>query len=207
MIRCRTPCLRNAVCQKFTPGTRTHRGWTWKCRNERVCANGNRRDTGAALRTLDRTDVKSTTVTREKEGHSIMISEPICQEDIIYIHMHPTSELPNTGSEHGRNLREKETVKRKLEVSIPCLRRCPECLERPVRKQRTWTMLHGDQTNLRTRTEHSTHSSGVTFSRARRSSHLQDSGGLFPHTERILATWKSAGNVQVKRLRRAQFRG
>ena len=111
--------MRNAVCQKFMLGTRTHRGWTWKCRNERVCANGNQRDTGAVLRTLDRTDVKSTTATREKEGHSIMISEPICQEDIIYIHMHPTSELPNTGSEHGRNLREKETVKRKLEVSIP----------------------------------------------------------------------------------------
>lgn len=34
-----------------------------------------------AILILDKTDFKANTDTREKEGHSIKIKEPICQEE------------------------------------------------------------------------------------------------------------------------------
>ena len=43
--------------------------------------NTNQKRTGMAILILDKTDFKANTDTREKEGHSIKIKEPICQEE------------------------------------------------------------------------------------------------------------------------------
>ena len=45
-------------------------------------ANGNRKKAGAAILISDKIDFKTKTITRDKEGHYIMIKESIQEEDI-----------------------------------------------------------------------------------------------------------------------------
>lgn len=55
-------------------------------------ASGNQKRAGVTILTLDKIDFKPKIVTKDKEGHYIMIQESIDQEDtaIINIYMHPT---------------------------------------------------------------------------------------------------------------------
>ena len=54
-------------------------------------ANGNQKKAGVAIPISDKIDFKTQNVTRDKEGHYIMIKGSIQEEDItIIIYMHPT---------------------------------------------------------------------------------------------------------------------
>ena len=54
-------------------------------------ANGNQKKAGVAILISDKVDFKIKTITRDKEGHYVMIKESIQEKDItIVISMHPT---------------------------------------------------------------------------------------------------------------------
>ena len=57
-------------------------------------ANANQKKAGLAILTSDKTDFKIKTVTRDKEGHYIMIKGSIQEEDITIINVY----APNTGA-------------------------------------------------------------------------------------------------------------
>ena len=54
-------------------------------------ANGNQKKAGVPILISDKIDFKIKTVTRDKEGHDIMIKGSMQEKDIaILIYMHPT---------------------------------------------------------------------------------------------------------------------
>ena len=54
-------------------------------------ANGKQKKAGIAILTSDKIDIKIKKITRDKEGHYIMIKGSIQEKDItIVISMHPT---------------------------------------------------------------------------------------------------------------------
>ena len=54
-------------------------------------ANGNEKKTGVAILISDKIDFKTKTITRDKEGHYIMIKGSIQEEDITIVNItHPT---------------------------------------------------------------------------------------------------------------------
>ena len=57
-------------------------------------ANGNQKKTGVAILISDKKDFKIKTVTRDKEGHYIMIKGSIQEEDITIINIY----VPNIGA-------------------------------------------------------------------------------------------------------------
>ena len=57
-------------------------------------ANGNQRKAGVAILILDKIDFKIETITRDKEGHYIMIKGSIQEEDITIINIY----APNIGA-------------------------------------------------------------------------------------------------------------
>ena len=57
-------------------------------------ANGNQKKAGVALLILDKIDFKIKTVTRDKEGHYIMIKGSIQEEDITNVDIY----APNIGA-------------------------------------------------------------------------------------------------------------
>ena len=57
-------------------------------------ANGNQKKTGIAILISDKIDFKIKTITREKEGHYIMIKGSIQEEDIIIVNIY----APNIGA-------------------------------------------------------------------------------------------------------------
>ena len=65
------------------------RGW------KKIChANGNQKKAGVAILISDKIDLKIKTVTRDKEGHYIMIKGSFQEEDIIIVNIY----APNTGA-------------------------------------------------------------------------------------------------------------
>ena len=50
-------------------------------------ANGNQKKAGVAILTSDKIDVKIKTITREKDGHYIMIKGSIPEEDITIVNI------------------------------------------------------------------------------------------------------------------------
>ena len=58
------------------------------------CANGNQKKAGVAILVSDKIDFKIKTVTRDKEGHCIMIKGSIQEEDITIINVY----TPNIGA-------------------------------------------------------------------------------------------------------------
>ena len=57
-------------------------------------ANGNQKKAGGAILISDKIDFKTKTITRDKEGHYIMIKGPIQEEDITTVNI----SAPNTGA-------------------------------------------------------------------------------------------------------------
>ena len=57
-------------------------------------ANGNQKKAGVAILISDKIDCKIKTITRDKEGHYIMIKESIQEEDITTVNMY----APNIGA-------------------------------------------------------------------------------------------------------------
>ena len=53
-------------------------------------ANGNQKKAGVAILISDKIDFKINTITRDKEGHYMMIKGSIQEEDIAIVNMHPT---------------------------------------------------------------------------------------------------------------------
>ena len=56
--------------------------------------NGNERKSGVLIPISDKTNFKTNTVTRDKEGHYIMINGPIQEEDITTVNIY----APNIGA-------------------------------------------------------------------------------------------------------------
>ena len=68
------------------------KGW-----NKIFHANGNQKKAGVAILVSDKIDFKIKTVTRDKEGHYIMIKGSIQEEDITIINVYaPSMEHLNT---------------------------------------------------------------------------------------------------------------
>ena len=61
-------------------------------------ANGNQKKTGVAILISDKTDFKTKTITRDKEGHYIMIKGSIQEEHITIVNIY----APNIGAQIGR---------------------------------------------------------------------------------------------------------
>ena len=53
-------------------------------------ANGKQKKAGVAILISDKIDLKLKKITRDKEGHYIMIKGSIQEEDITIVSMHPT---------------------------------------------------------------------------------------------------------------------
>ena len=53
-------------------------------------AKGNQKKAGVAILISDKIGFKIKTITRDKEGHDIMIKGSIQEEDITTVNMHPT---------------------------------------------------------------------------------------------------------------------
>ena len=53
-------------------------------------ANGKQKKAGVAILISDKIDFKIKKITRDKEGHYIMIKGSIQEEDITIVNMHPT---------------------------------------------------------------------------------------------------------------------
>ena len=64
-------------------------------------ANGNQKKAGVAILISDKIDFKRKNVTRDKEGHYVMIKGSIQEEDITFINIY----VPNIGApQHLRQL-------------------------------------------------------------------------------------------------------
>ena len=59
-------------------------------------ANGKQKKAGVAILISDKIDFKIKKITRDNEGHYIMIKGSIQEEDITIVNMHPTKEHLNT---------------------------------------------------------------------------------------------------------------
>ena len=57
-------------------------------------ANGKQKKTGVPILTSDKIDLKLKKITRDKEGHSVMIKVPIQEEDITTVNIYAC----NTGA-------------------------------------------------------------------------------------------------------------
>ena len=82
-----------AVYKKPTSDLKTYRlkvrGWKNTCH-----ANGKQKKAGAAILISDKIDVKIKKITRDKEGHYIMIKGSIQEEDITVVNIY----APNIGA-------------------------------------------------------------------------------------------------------------
>ena len=58
-------------------------------------ANGNQNNAGVAILISDKTDFKTNTITRDREGHYIMIKGSVQEEDITIINIY----APNIGAD------------------------------------------------------------------------------------------------------------
>ena len=77
-----------AVYKRPTSDLGTHTNWRWRDGKKIFHANGNQKKAGVAIFVSDKIDFKIKTVTRDKEGHYIMIKGSIQEEDITVINVY-----------------------------------------------------------------------------------------------------------------------
>ena len=82
-------CLQETHFRPRDTYTLKVRGW-----KKIFYANGNQKKAGVAILISDKTDFKTKNVTRDKEGHYIMIKESIQEEDVTIINIY----APNIGA-------------------------------------------------------------------------------------------------------------
>ena len=63
-------------------------------RKNTFCANGKQKKAGVAILILDKIDLKMKKITRDKEGHYIMVKGSIQEEDITVVNVY----APNIGA-------------------------------------------------------------------------------------------------------------
>ena len=72
----------------------THTGWKWGDGKKVFHANENQKKAGVAILISGKIDFKIKTITRDKEGHYIMIKGSIQEEDITIVNIY----APNIGA-------------------------------------------------------------------------------------------------------------
>ena len=83
-----------AVYKRHTSDLGTHTDWKWGDGKKIFHAYGNQKKAGVAILISDKIDFKIKNVTRDKEGHYIMIKGTIQEEDITIINIY----APNIGA-------------------------------------------------------------------------------------------------------------
>ena len=83
-----------AVYKRHTSDQGTHTDWKWGDGRKIFHANGNQKKAGVAILISHKIDFKIKTITRDKEGHYIMIKGSIQEEDITIVNMY----APNIGA-------------------------------------------------------------------------------------------------------------
>ena len=82
-----------AVYRKPTADLKTHIGWKWEDGKNIFHANGKQKKARVAIFISDKVD-KIKKITREKEGHYIMIKGSIQEEDVTIVNIY----APNVGT-------------------------------------------------------------------------------------------------------------
>ena len=83
-----------AAYKRLTSELKTHRlkGRGWK---KIFHANGNSKKVGVAILISDKIDIKTKAITKDREGHYIMMQESIQEEDITFVNISaPNTEAP-----------------------------------------------------------------------------------------------------------------
>ena len=75
------------VYKRPTSHLGTHTDWKWGNGKKTFHANGNQKKAGVEIFVSDKIDFKIKNVTRDKEGHYIMIKGSIQEEDITIINI------------------------------------------------------------------------------------------------------------------------
>ena len=83
-----------AVYKKPTSDLKTHRDWKWEDGKNISQANGKQKKAGVAILISGKIDLNIKKITRDKEGHYIMIKGSIQEEDITVVNIHE----PNIGA-------------------------------------------------------------------------------------------------------------
>ena len=77
-----------AVYKKPTSNLKTHIDWKWEDGKIHPNANGKQKNDGVAILISDKIDLKIKNITRDKEGHYIMIKGSIQEEDITIVNIY-----------------------------------------------------------------------------------------------------------------------
>ena len=83
-----------AVYKKPTSDLKTHIDWKWEDVKIHSNANGKQKNDGVAILISDKIDLKIKNITRDKEGHYIMIKGSIQEEGITILNIY----APNIGA-------------------------------------------------------------------------------------------------------------
>ena len=83
-----------SVYKKLTSDLKTHIDWKWEDGKIYSNANGKQKNDGVAIVISDKIDLKLKKITRDKEGHYIIIKVSIQDEDITIVNIY----APNLGA-------------------------------------------------------------------------------------------------------------
>ena len=83
-----------AVYKKSTSDLKTHINWKWEDGKNIFHANGKQKKAGGAILISEKRDLKIKKITRDKEGHYIMIKGSIQEEGIAIVNIY----APNIGA-------------------------------------------------------------------------------------------------------------
>ena len=87
-----------AVCKKPISDLKTYVDWKWEDGKNIFHANGKQKESGVAILIPDKIDLIKK-ITRDKEGHYIMIKGSIQEEDITIVKIY----APNIGAPQHRS--------------------------------------------------------------------------------------------------------